>query len=390
MLTQNSLSVRRYDLDWLRVLAFGLLIFYHTGMFFVTWGWHIKNNVIAEWMQIPMLFLNQWRMSLLFIISGAATYLALDKLPAGKFTWERTKRIFIPLVFGMFVIIPPQIYFERISNGKTFSYLEFYPSILHFIPYPKGNFSWHHLWYLAYLFVYSLVFLPLFIWLRSESGKKVTSFMAGIASIPFMIYAFAIVQFLAEGALRDRWEPTNNLIADWYNHALYTGFFIAGFVICTNEKFWQAIERQRFWSLGLGLVTIVVLYSVYWLNWKDIDGLEIAVYRAVKSLNRWFWLLTILGFGKYYLNFNAPFLKYSTDAVYPFYILHQTVIIFIAYFATNWQWSVGIKFLYIAAATFLVCWILYEFLIKRFQLTRLLFGMKLKPFRQKEPVLEEA
>ncbi|MDQ1086206.1 acyltransferase family protein [Siphonobacter sp. SORGH_AS_1065] len=129
-------SIRRYDLDWLRVLAFLLLIFFHTGMFFNYWGWHVKNNVQTHWVEYPMMFTSAWRMALLFMISGMGVYWALGQRSAGSFLGERTKRIFIPLVFGMFFIIPPQIFFERISNGATYSFLEFYPSTFEFLPYP--------------------------------------------------------------------------------------------------------------------------------------------------------------------------------------------------------------------------------------------------------------
>src|SRR5690606_31598361 len=92
---------RRYDLDWLRVLVFGLLIIYHVGMFFVPWDWHVKNNVVQDWLIWPMIFLNQWRLPILFLISGMGTYYALGKRSWGKFTLERSLRLGLPLVVGM-------------------------------------------------------------------------------------------------------------------------------------------------------------------------------------------------------------------------------------------------------------------------------------------------
>src|SRR5690606_16631767 len=107
-------SMRRYDLDWLRVIVFGLLIFYHVGMFFVPWGFHIKNNSIYDWLRYPMLFLNQWRLPILFVISGMGTYYALSKRSARQFALERINRLLLPLAVGMLFIVPPQIYIERI------------------------------------------------------------------------------------------------------------------------------------------------------------------------------------------------------------------------------------------------------------------------------------
>jgi len=373
---QLTLSTRRYDLDWLRVLAFALLIFYHTGMFFVEWEWHIKNNMISKALEWPMMFASQWRMSLLFIISGAATFFILEKLPTGPFMWERTKRLFFPLVFGMFVIIPPQIYFERLYKGSTYSYAEFYPDVLNMVPFPEGSFSWHHLWYICYIFVYSLVFLPLLLWLRSESGKKVTTRIGRLFTVPVLLYGLALFQFVIEISLKDAWEPKNNLIQDWYNHGIYGGFFLIGFLLCTQNACWQAVENQRKWSLGLGLLTVTVLYAFYWIGWKDLTGTDLVVYRLIKSFNRWFWLLTLLGFAKRYLSFNSPALQYANQAVYPFYILHQTVIICIAYPLINLAWGVAPKFALIVVLTFASCWILFEGLIKHWNVTRFLFGLK--------------
>ena len=105
--------MRRHDLDWLRVLVFALLIFYHVGMFFVPWDFHIKNNSIHNWLTYPMWFLNQWRLPILFVISGMGTYYALQKRTGKEFALERIKKLYIPLTFGMLFIIPPQVYLER-------------------------------------------------------------------------------------------------------------------------------------------------------------------------------------------------------------------------------------------------------------------------------------
>ncbi|WP_353722397.1 acyltransferase family protein [Dyadobacter sp. 676] len=118
----NPTHVRRYDLDWLRVIAFGILIFYHVGMFFNYWEWHVKNNVLTHAVEWPMRFSSQWRMSLLFMISGAGVYFALGNRGAAAFLGERFVRIFVPLAFGMFVIVPPQIFFERLTQGQTYDY----------------------------------------------------------------------------------------------------------------------------------------------------------------------------------------------------------------------------------------------------------------------------
>ncbi|MFC4874431.1 acyltransferase family protein [Negadavirga shengliensis] len=156
----TPLKMRRYELDWLRVIAFALLVFFHTGMLFVSWDWHIKNNVISEAIRWPMLFLSQWRMSLIFLISGAGVYFAMGYRSPKVFALDRLKRILVPLLAGMILVIPPQVYLERLDQGAEWGYLRFYLTIFRFEPYPEGNFSWHHLWFLVYILSYSWFCCP--------------------------------------------------------------------------------------------------------------------------------------------------------------------------------------------------------------------------------------
>jgi hypothetical protein len=116
----KSKIMRRHDLDWLRVIVFGLLIFYHVGMFFVPWGFHIKNDIIYSEIRWPMLFVNQWRLPILFVISGMGTYYALSKRSGGQFAKERIQRLLLPLVVGIVLIVPPQVYFERLDRGQFY------------------------------------------------------------------------------------------------------------------------------------------------------------------------------------------------------------------------------------------------------------------------------
>jgi surface polysaccharide O-acyltransferase-like enzyme len=148
----NSVLTRRHDLDWLRLIAILILLFFHTGMWFNTWGWHVKNSETSVAFNYWMVWLHYWRMPLLLFISGAGTYMALGKRTPGQFLKERRNRLLVPLVFGMFVVVPPQIYYEHILDYN--SYWEFYKTVFQFVPYPRGSFSWHHLWFILYLFLF--------------------------------------------------------------------------------------------------------------------------------------------------------------------------------------------------------------------------------------------
>lgn len=164
---------RRYEIDWLRMFAVLLLIYFHTAVIFVHGTtYHIENRQKSVGLDIFTLFVDQWYMPLFFFIAGAATSFALRFRSGFQYVRERVKRLFIPLVFGTLVIIPPQIYYERLSEKVTYSsYIRFYPHFFQGI-YPKGNFTWNQLWFIAYLFVFSLACLPLFLWLRGTVGKR--------------------------------------------------------------------------------------------------------------------------------------------------------------------------------------------------------------------------
>jgi glucans biosynthesis protein C len=377
MSVSNPLSSRRYDLDWLRVIAFSILILYHVGMFFNHWGWHVKNNELSHAIELPMRFSSQWRMSLLFMISGAAVFFALRKRSGTLFLRERIVRIFVPLLFGIFVIVPPQIYFERLTQGATFSFPDFYPLLFDFIPYPAGNFSWHHLWYLAYIFTYSALGLPLLLLIRKHTA--VTERLARLSTHSAWLIGLPILWHWAGQLLLGPHFPTTNaLLDDWNQHFHYFTLFVTGYVLCSQPQFWTSLLRQRHLTLGIALVLTTVLYAVYWTTDYDPEGWELSLYILIATTNAWCILLTIFGHGYGYLQFSNRFLTYANEAVYPFYILHQSVIVCLAYPIINLSLPIWAKYIYLAFATFAICLVLYHFLIKRVSMLRLLFGMKPK------------
>ena len=255
-------TVRRYDLDWLRVLVFALLIFYHVGMFFVPWGWHIKNNVIYDWLRWPMIFLNQWRLPILFVISGMGTYYALSKRSLKQFAWERYLRLGIPLFAGMLLVVPPQIYLERLVDGDfTGSYWQFYTTeLFRGGPYPEGNISWHHLWFLPYLLLFSWVLGPLFIRLKRKPSKLVEWTKKQIQK-PLGFYVFIIPLFLVEGFVEPFFPSTKALVGDWFTISFYILLFFYGFLlIATKEVFWESlknIKKKAFW-IGIIAFTLMI------------------------------------------------------------------------------------------------------------------------------------
>ncbi len=388
---QSAPPPRQYALDWLRVIAFLLLVPYHTSMFFVTWDFHFKNPQTSETLNLVMLFLNQWRLPLLLLISGAGVAFALRKRTAGAFTKERFKRLFIPVLFGMLVVVPPQIYYERVFKGVQYeSYFAFWRTVFEFQPYPQGSFSWHHLWFVVYILVYSMLALPLFLWLRGENGRAFMEKLTTFFEKPNRLLLLALPLWLEAATLAPFWDTTHDLVNDWYNFTVSLTFFVFGYVISSNERLLQAVDRFLPTALKISAVCYVLLYGLIWFNWLDLShpygsifdpkydklGEEVwTVYRLVKFVNIWCVLLALVGLARKFLNFSTPFLRYANEAVYPFYILHQSVMMVIGYYVVLQSWGIAEKFTVIMVGTYVISGMLYE-IIRRTPVLRPLFGLK--------------
>jgi len=374
---------RRHDLDWLRFIAIFILLFYHTGMLFNPWGWHIKNNETSESFRYWMAILHYWRMPLLLFISGAGTYMALGKRTPRQFAGERFKRLFIPLVFGMFVVVPPQIYYEHIREYS--SYWDFYQTVFNFIPYPEGSFSWHHLWFIAYLLIYSLIAIPILIFLRSPRSidfkGKTLLFLYNPAALLFIPSIFILItQILLRPYFS---EETHALLNDWAFFTLYFCFFVLGMICYSSSALWESIGQNRNYLLVASLLILLPFYVLYFhlleiihLPWTKED-VEIAFDVTAVFLS-WFWVITVIAYGQHYLNRPHPWLSKINAGLYPFYILHQTVIIVIGYYICQMSWSIGVKFWSVSLLTLISCVSFYTLCIVPFNIMRILFGVKIK------------
>jgi glucan biosynthesis protein C len=146
---------RKYYIDWIRVLAFFLLIFFHCAMPFVIYGWEVKNQEKSLGLSRLIWWMHQWRLPLLFFISGVGIYYSLKRRSVIAFAGERVVRLFIPLAFAMLLMIPLQVYFEKLQEGLIKgSYAKFYPTVWSFVPYPQGTLNWSHMWFVVDLLVF--------------------------------------------------------------------------------------------------------------------------------------------------------------------------------------------------------------------------------------------
>jgi glucans biosynthesis protein C len=377
----SSRGPRSYDLDWLRFIAIVILLFFHTGMWFNEWGWHVKNNETSVTFQYWMIWSHYFRMPLLLFISGAGTYMALGKRTPKKFASERFRRLFIPLVFGMFVIVPPQIYYEHINAYS--GYWNFYKTVFNFIPYPAGSFSWHHLWFILYLFLYSLLALPLLNFLRSEKSrafKRITlQFLAKPVGVLLIPSGFILITQIL---LRPYFpEETHDLARDWAFFTLYFIFFAMGAISYSIPDLWKAIGANRQYLLLAMLFSIIPFYVCYFhyrqliaLPWEE-DTID-TIFDVSAIFVSWFTVITIIAYGQHYLNKPHPWLSKINEGLYPFYILHQTVIIAIGYYICQLDWSISAKYWAISLLTLIFCVALYLALIRTNKVMRFLFGLK--------------
>ncbi|WP_206604215.1 acyltransferase family protein [Aquimarina sediminis] len=371
-------NIRRYDLDWLRVIVFGLLIFYHVGMFFVPWGFHIKNNIIYDWLRWPMLFLNQWRLPILFVISGIGSYYAISSRDLWQFNIERFKRLAIPLFFGMMFIVPPQVYFERLSNGEfSGSLINYFTTIAYTGVYPEGNISWHHLWFLPYLLIFSIILSPIFIYLKRKPTKFINWTKRQIQKT-YGLYLFIVPLYLTEAFIEPFFPITHALIDDWFNFINSLILFFYGFLLITSgEELWKSMDRIKPKALVIGIVSFCIQLFI-WLQLEDNVYVHFSE-ALIKVINLWSWILVIFGYGAKFLNKKSTQLTYCNRAVYPFYILHQTITIAIGYYIMNLDWGFMPKFIVLVLGTFMGSWMIYHFIILRISFLHPFFGLK-KPY----------
>ena len=377
---------RRYDLDWLRIVAFGLLILYHTGMFYVSWDWHVKSvhaGTQAEWL---MRLLNPWRLALLFFISGLALRFAADKLGPLTLSRERIVRLGLPIVFGMAVIIAPQSWLELVEMGEfDGSLLAFWPAYLDF----GSDFSvttptWNHLWYIVYLLIYTLILAPL--------ARPVSQFMSTVGrtwsrfvfSGRFGVAAILLLPMLPFFAYRILLDPhfptTHALVNDWTNHAHSFTILLIGFVLAKDPAFWSAVRRATVWA-GMSALVLGIGLTLIWNHWDAVatsDAWAVWPAHLARIAYAWLAILTLLGLSQRWLNRPSRVLTYMTEAIFPWYILHQTLTILAGFWLTRQELPVALEASLVILATFGGCALLHECVIRRNTLLRPLFGLKLR------------
>lgn len=376
---------RQYYIDWIRVLAFFLLIFFHCAMPFVTFGWEVKNPVTSVGLSRLIWWLHQWRLPLLFFISGVGIHFSLRRRSILSFAGERFVRLFIPLAFAMLFTIPSQVYFEKMQKGLyNGSYWEFYPSVWNFIPYPDGTLSWSHMWFVVYLFVFFLLLLPVFALFKIRVLNTIKIKLSTTLSNPLLTNLLALVFIYYYFTLYLKYPEQQSLLDDWFLFLSSLTFLFFGYLLGGNIRFWDNCEKYRYLYAIIASSCILMLFYEYWWDHTlpKLQDSRLYIYGILNSIHVWAFLLAILGFARRHLNFSNKFLIYANQAVYPYYILHQTAIVAFGYYVVQWPLPTAIKLVILILCCFCTIGILYEYVIRRFILTRILYGMKITPKRK--------
>ncbi|MEE8568469.1 MAG: acyltransferase family protein, partial [Anaerolineales bacterium] len=378
--SSSGKSARLHYLDWLQVLAvLGVFLFHAVHPFDDLADWHIKNAETSALATFFVGFFNLWGMPFFFLMAGATSWFSLRRRAPGRYISERVTRLLIPFIIGAIVLTPIQAYFELTHKGwwkggsivefilsteaRTYFYTE-YNSIT-ISPEIFGDVG-YHLWFLGFLFAFSLIALPVFLWLKKDSGKRFVAPFARLAKWQGGLLMFAIPLILIGFIL----QPFLHAYTGWSTFFFLLVFFIFGYILIADERFIRAIRRDWRLHLILGIACTLFFFSVAagvpvwdWLVSPGTPGFYVSW--IAWGINSWCWTMFMMYIGMRYLDYTNKWLQYGREASYPFYFVHQPVIIFIAFYAVQWEVDLLIKLLVVVIGSFAMSLGLYELLVRR-------------------------
>ncbi len=382
-------------MDWLRIGAFALLILYHIGMVFVPWGFHVKTAQPAAWVEVPLLLTNPWRLTLLFVVSGFASRALLAKSAGIRgFVRNRNARLLVPLAFGVMVIVPPQIWVELTTqHGYARDFIWFWWhdyfrfTTLSGITMP----SWNHLWFIGYLWSYTLVLallmlLPGTAWVQRAFDHVFGSRRALLLPLGFLL----VTQYW----LFQRIADTQDLVGDSLAHAQYFPAFLFGFGLAGSPRVIDGLARHWKLSAAIALASYLILaglsvaaiagYQItlagHDLSWANLTRLS----RLARVIDTWAAIAALIGIADRFLNRDGVWRTVLAEAVFPFYIIHQTIIILTEYWLLPLRLDPLAEFAILLPVTIAGCWAFY-LIGRQITLLRPLIGLKRTPYRTTAP-----
>jgi glucans biosynthesis protein C len=383
----NPKTERLIFLDWVRIIAFGLLVLYHVGMYYVSWDFHIKSPHAGTAIEPLMRLTNPWRMDLLFLVSGAATsFMLLREGASGQLLRLRAKRLLIPLLFGILVIVPPQSWLEVMEKHHyTGGYGDF---MVLYLTHYKGFCdaagkclilpTWNHLWFLPYLFLYTLL---LWLGLRNWPAllERLSAWIGRALQGPGLLIWPTLYLVLTLLLLRKSFPQNYSVWGDWFAHSQYLAMFVLGAVLArthgTSADIWRQVAQWRWMALALALAAWLMLVQAPWLA-REAQLPMRNIGPWAYSVQQWCAIVAAIGFAQIHLNRDGPARRYLTEAVFPVYILHQTLILLLAYSFAPLALSPVLEGSLLVGLTFALSLAGFE-MVRRVQWLRPLFGLHL-------------
>lgn len=322
----NTPDGRRHDIDALRVMCFGTLIIYHTSLIYGTRTWHLNTDEPSRLVDLIHIASHPWRMSLLFFISGLVTTALLKKKTVYEIRRARTRQLLLPFLFGVLVLVQPQIYFSKLQSAPDLSYWDFLKT------YPDHGLPLEHVWFLAYLWIYIFIWsilLPRIEAYRANISSAFASVLKGANLFLVPIAFLACLRICLYPIFGESLVITN----DFYAHILYFSMFLAGSLLMNERRFWDEIDRQRWISLGLSVCSLGVLATVALALPREQRPDELVfVLRVIRSIFQWSVIIAMLAFAARLVNRPNRVVTYLNRSIMTYYVLHQTVIVIAAYY----------------------------------------------------------
>jgi hypothetical protein len=386
--------VRLHYIDWVRLLATIGVFLYHATRPFGQLEGQIKNDEISIVITVIfLLFLGPFGMPLFFMMAGASTKFALTRRSGSQYAMERIKRLVIPFVVGVILLTPIEFYIMWVFNGEfEGSFLRFLPEFFQSILSPSlkellnpSIFEYYgfHLWFLGFLFSFSMISLPIFLWLKSDTGGRFITKLAELWERRGGFFIFVIPIMLARLLL----QPFFPEYTSWADFSFFLLYFIYGYIVYSNDRFMNVVKRD--WKLALitgigssmamiGIAAVLEATQPGLVNEWYINNEYLGFYLvwALISINSWSWVMVALYLAEQKLNFRNKWLEYGQEALLPFYVLHQLVIFIFAFYILKWEAGILTKLSALILSSFVITLALHEFVIKRLKPARALFGMK--------------
>lgn len=366
---------REYYLDWIRIGVILLLVPFHSALTFTAFGdgfIRYPQSVLA--LDIGLWFLSIWIMPVLFVVAGVAAYHSLQNRTRRQYTKERRLKLLVPLFTGILLVCPPMAYLRALFMGSfKGNFIQFYPRFFVGGIYPQGDLNWGHLWFLAYLYVFTMILLPIFILIRRERNMGRLVAASTILEKGFWIYIVVIPLMLTETVLRPIFPGLQNLVWDWANFTLYLVLVFYGFLFAINCRILDNIQRIRLGSIILAGSLFITAISLH----ASKIGIAVSyLFPAYNVLMGFACVFAVLGYAKQYLNQPLRFYDYLKKASFPFYILHFLPITLISYLIAKSSFHVWLKFLMIIVVSYFSTFALYEIIRRMPQQVRFAFGVK--------------